>query len=213
MTCDEFGRGIADYQLDQLGEVERAVFQEHLNGCVACARRLEVEDGFLRVVRAHLRPVAAPPELATRIRARLSQIAPDPGRRAWYREPWAAAIAASTLLALLVLSGSGGAFDASLAGLIEIGGRQALVVDHDCDRAGRPIGEQRRCRVAGHVNVLRIAHGTYWYVSLDDPAVRSRFLEPAMRGHRLVVTGQLYPRIHTLHLERFEDLDPDLLRL
>jgi len=103
MDCRAFRDRIYHFQAEELSNAERREFQAHLDSCPECARALEFEDGFLRVLKARLPRESAPPGLETRIRAALRAEAPSPRRLAWYRTPWFAAAAAVVLLMLLII--------------------------------------------------------------------------------------------------------------
>ena len=198
VTCEGFRRRLYHFQADALPEAERQVHQDHLDACPACARRLTVEEVFLRSVRARLKREPAPEHLRRRVQAALRRESPRAGRTLWMRGPWLAAAAASLLLALVLLPNFIGP-----ASSVE---REVIVVDLDCDRAGRSLAAQRGCDNPLHLNALKLDDGNYWTLSLGGAESRRLVLEPDMRGHRLHVVGGLYPAIRTFRLDSFEDL-------
>jgi len=217
IDCSRFRGQVVHFQADELTEADRAGFEEHLSACPPCARRLEVEESMLRGLRARLTSQAVPPGLETRIRAGLAQAAGD-GRAAprWFRRPAVALAAAALLLVLFLLPlGSGRqtpAASPTLAGAAIAVQDELLVVDLQCDRRGASFAEQRNCRHPGHFNVLRLEKGTYWNIGLDSPAGRELFVEPQIRGHRMLVRGSYYEQINTLQVESHQDLGLVALR-
>jgi hypothetical protein len=204
MDCARFRRSIHDYQADEISELEREAFEGHRDACPDCARALEVEEGFLRGLRARLPRAEAPPGLEQRVRAALREEAPDPAATAWYRRPWLAAAAAAVLLALLIVPGLGrppGGRWSPASGVVQVSGVEVMVVDLDCDRAGMSIEYQRRCTAPYHVNALKTSDGKYWYISPDHEEYGRLIGDPRMRGRRLVVDGDYYPGINTLRIK------------
>ncbi|NIW35703.1 MAG: hypothetical protein GWN32_03930, partial [Gemmatimonadetes bacterium] len=84
MNCHLFKDSIVHFQAGELSAEEHEAMLEHLNGCEGCARRLEVEEGILRGVKAKLDREVAPPGLETRIRAALDAEAPPARSGGWY---------------------------------------------------------------------------------------------------------------------------------
>jgi len=209
MNCSAFKRDLYHYQADELPAVERAVYDEHLNGCAPCAALLEVEQALLRGLRARLSPVAPPPGLETRVRERLRQAGrssrsgPD-----WVRKPWFAAAAAAVLLALLVIPTLN--LESSPPAYVS---RVVTVVDFDCDNAGRPFDQQRLCTHPKHLNALKLDDGGYWQISLDSKVGRELITERAIRGTRMRVEGRFYERIRTLQLDRADEVGLETARL
>jgi anti-sigma factor (TIGR02949 family) len=208
VNCHEFRSQIVHFQADELPAEIREPLQAHLDGCPDCARRLEVEDALLRGLKARLRREPAPSGLETRIRAALEDVDASTGRPVpWFRRPVMAALAAAVLLTLLIVPGLGTDGLADWRdGAVRISGLEVMVVDRDCDVRGVSLALQRKCRDPKHLNALKLADGTYWTVSLDQEDGREILLDAAMRGRRMIVEGDLFPRIHTLHLSRFEML-------
>jgi hypothetical protein len=85
--------------------------------------------------------------------------------------------------------------------------RTVTVVDHDCDAAGKTIAEQRACRDARHLNVLKVGDHTYWNIVLDRPIARDIVFEWQMRGRPMVVEANLYPDLETVRLIRVRGVD------
>ena len=207
LTCKDFQASVYHFQADELPAARREPLQEHLDGCPECARYLEVEASFLRLLRASARRVPAPPGLETRIRARLAD-GPGAGRRrgifGWLAAPGTAAAAAAVILAIslaAVVNGMPGAVGGGRANVIRVV-RTVTVVDRDCDRAGRTVEQQRGCRHPDHVNALKPADGMYWNLSLGQDAARAIALDPARRGERITVEGDFYPGLSTIRLTR-----------
>lgn len=204
MDCASFRRSIHDFQADELNEAERGAFEAHLSACAGCARALEVEEGFLRVLRGRLPRAEPSPGLDQRLREALRGEAPDPPAPAWYRGPWLAAAAAALLLALLLVPGLGrplGGGWSPVSGVVPVADVEVMLVDLDCDRAGGSVEEQRRCADPHHVNALKTADGRYWHISPDHADYGRLIRDPRMRGRRLVVDGDYYPGINTLRIK------------
>ena len=207
LNCNVFRQSIYHFQADELPESERQALQEHLDACTDCATRLEVEESFLRGIKARVVRAPAPPGLETRIRAALEQRRVSVrGSSAWFRAPWFAAAAASLLLALLLLPWTDSPFDREQSTPVLQVEQEVTVVDHDCDRAGLSYPQQRGCRNERHLNALKLQDGSYWNIGVDEEASRDLLLDPHMRGHRILVRGDLYPAIRTLELRGSRDL-------
>lgn len=208
VTCEIFGHWLVHYQADEVPEDDRRSLEDHLHGCDGCQRRLALENGFLEVIRARMPRVPAPPGLETRVRAALESSGPRASAGSWLSRPWFAAVAASLLLAILLVPGIG-----DPVGLVRsvtaVSGQIVTVIDRDCAEAGYSIEQQRRCRMPHHLNVLLRDDGSYWNLSLDREINKMILLDPEMRGHRLVVDGDLYGAIHTLGIRDYRDLDRD----
>ncbi len=207
VTCESFREHLYAFEADELSQADRRRFQAHLDGCAACARRLEVEASFSRGLRARLAPVEPPPWLESAVRARLAGAAPARrGRvRAWLSSPALAAVAASALLAVLLMppllapaapSGARG------APAILHGSRDATIVDLVCDQAGLSASAQRRCRAVTHPNALKLADGSYWGILPDGDLARGIIDAQNRRGEKIVVEGEFYPAIHMIRLIR-----------
>jgi anti-sigma factor (TIGR02949 family) len=203
MDCNTFRDRIYQFQADEIPQPEREEFQEHLDACAHCAGVLRVEDGFLRALKARIPREQAPPGLETRVRAALRAEAPEPRRLAWYRTPWFAATAAALLLVvILVPTLDTGEHRAPLRGVVQVADQAVVVVDLDCDRAGKTLEEQRRCKHPHHVNALRTRDGRYWFISPDQEAYGAMIHDRSMRGRRMVINGVYYPAINTVHIDR-----------
>lgn len=207
MNCNVFRQSIYHFQADELPDSERRALQDHLDACPKCAARLEVEESFLRGIKARLVRTPAPPGLETRIRAALQQQSVSVrGSSAWFRAPWFAAAAASLLLALLLVPWTDSPFDAGQSTPVLQVEEEVTVVDQECDRAGLSYPQQRGCRNDRHLNALKLRDGTYWNIGLDKETSRDLLLDAHMRGHRMLVRGDLYPAIRTLKLSGVWDL-------
>ncbi|MCP3978705.1 MAG: hypothetical protein GY716_05145 [bacterium] len=209
MNCSLFRQSIYHFQADEMTAEDRGRMEQHLDECPPCARLLEVEDGFLRALKSRLEPTPATPGLETRVRAALDSEALRRRPRGWLGSPGLAAAAASVVLAVVLLLGLGGELSPVEAGAIPVE-REVMVVDLDCDRAGKPVRQQRKCMHRRHLNALKLRDGTYWHPALDDSAYRGLAFDRDMRGHRLLVSGKLYPAIGTVRVERARELDREL---
>ncbi len=202
MNCAGFRERMTAFQADELADDERAALQAHLNGCSDCGRRLEIEESLLRGIRARLSRQPVPPGLETRIRASLAAEAAPRRAGAWFLRPWLAATAAAALLVLLLLPGLGEPLE-PLPGSGErqvVRGQVVVVVDRQCDSAGRSLEQQRHCKHRLHVNALKLPDGKYWNLSTGQTDGREIILDRGMRGRRLAVDGDLFPLIRTLWL-------------
>jgi len=208
MKCNVFKRSLYHLQAGELSAVEHAACQEHLNDCAPCAALLEVEEGLLRGLKARLAPVPAPPGLETRIRAELRRVGrPARPGMAWIRQPWFAAMAASVLLAVLLLPGNSPDPRSAPSGSSAYVTRVVTVVDRTCDLAGRSYEQQRQCRDPRHLNVVKLEEGGYWHLSTDRDTGRELTTDRAIRGTRMRVEGRLFERIRTLQLESAQRAD------
>jgi hypothetical protein len=104
-----------------------------------------------------------------------------------------------------------------IPGVPHVGGaihveREVLVVDIDCEMAGRTLDQQRNCTHPHHLNALRVSADRYWNLSLVQPLGRRLVADRDMRGHRLQIVGDLYASIQTLDVTEYtdQDLDRDL---
>lgn len=205
--CSAVSLQIFHYQADELPPAERRAVRTHLDMCPACSRRLAVEDELLCALRTRLRRRDPAPELRPRVLAALWESSPV--RRS--RGLWRAWLGAAALCATLGVAISG------MAGALPEEGRVgrtacqqvrevAVVVDLICDRAGKPMRQQRSCREQLHVNGLRLSEGQYWSLLVDASNAREVALDPEMRGHRLRVGGELLREFNSLRLTQFEDL-------
>lgn len=203
MNCNVFKKSIYHFQAEELSADERAAMQQHLNGCPPCAERLEFESGMLDGLKGRLQAIPAPPGLETRVRAELAQQAGgSAGALGWLRTPWFAALAASMLLAMLLIPIGGAPEQRAVEQVSEL----VTVVDRECDRKGADLADQRGCRHPRHLNALKRADGSYLNVSLEGELGRKMITDREMRGHRLRVEGLLFPRIETLKIDQLDDL-------
>jgi hypothetical protein len=199
--CRRFERDLFHFQAGELPEDELRELADHVDDCPGCARRLEVEDGFLRGLQGRLGRAEAPPELRVRVREALENQAAPRRTPGWLRTPWLVPAAAALLLAVLLIPTM-----PPWAGVMHVE-REATVVDIDCERAGQTLDEQRLCTHPYHLNALKLGPDQYWNVSLQQEAGRRLVADRDMRGHRVLVTGDLYTSIRTLHLTGFTDQD------
>lgn len=208
MNCHTFKDLLVHFQADEIPEAQRLELHAHLDACPDCARRLEVEDGFLRALRTRLVRAPLPPGLETRVRAALrAESAQAPSGFAWLRRPWVAATAAAVLLTVLLIPGIDDLRPQRVdAAAVMRVAQEVVVVDLDCARAGRTLEQQRGCGHRRHLNALRTDDGTYWNISQDHPASRELLLDRDMRGHRIRVEGDYFPGIHTVLLSHHQDL-------
>ncbi|NIM63568.1 MAG: hypothetical protein GTN89_03710 [Acidobacteria bacterium] len=199
MNCSAFKRDLYHFQAEELSPAERAACLDHADLCAPCARLLEVEQGLLRGLKARLTASPHPPGLETRIREQLREAgrARQPGI-GWVRRPWFAALAASVLLAVLVLP----QFDSGPSPVTRVGPRIVTVVDFDCDKFGADFGQQRLCTHPRHLNALKLEDGGYWQISADGEVGRELITDRDLRGTRMRVEGWLYERIHTLQVDQ-----------
>ncbi len=211
VDCPVFREWVYHLQADELAEPDRETLLEHVERCGSCERLLEVEDALLRALKRRLPRDEAPAGLEVRIRESLAAEAPATphGGGSWLRTRGASALAATLLLAALVVPSildraTPGEWVGSKVRVV----RPATIVDHDCDAAGRTLSEQRECRNARHINVLKISDDTYWNVNLDHPSARDIVLEPSQRGRRIVVEADFYPELHAVRLIRVRDPVP-----
>jgi hypothetical protein len=206
VDCGVFREFVYHLQADELAGSDREKLLDHVDDCPACRRYLEVEDSFLLGLRTRLVAEKAPTGLEARIRGALDLEAPRVGRpAAWLRSPAVSALAAAVLLAVLLVPALGRA-GLARARVLHVT-RTVTVVDHDCDAAGKTIAEQRACRDARHLNVLKVGDHTYWNIVLDRPIARDIVFEWQMRGRPMVVEANLYPDLETVRLIRVRGVD------
>jgi anti-sigma factor (TIGR02949 family) len=203
VSCQTFERQLYHFQAGELPDADRAALAAHAADCVECGHRLAIEDAFLGALKARLQRTSAPPDLRDRVRAALRAEGPRGRTPVWRRPPWLVPLLASGLLAagLVAISGSVGSPPGSLP--VD---RDVLVVDLECDRAGAALDDQRACDEPQHLNALKVGNERYWNVSMDQDGFRHLVIDPAWRGHRLRVRGDLFTRIRTVRLTDFEDL-------
>lgn len=205
-ACRVFRDQVFHFQADEIPSREREPLEAHLDACPACARYLRVEEAFAGCLRRRFAPEIAPETLRRRVQVALdAQTAAAPRRRlrsgGWIALSVAAATVAAAAFLAPLASRRGGETAGVEAGRHVV--RSAMVVDEDCDRAGVPVASQRDCRQPSHLNVLRMADGAYWSLSLDVPEARAIVADAALRGRTVMVEGDLYPSIRTLRLTRW----------
>jgi hypothetical protein len=201
---------VVHFQADELPEDDRQGLLEHVDRCPDCARRLEFEESFLRGLKGRVGREPLPPGLETRVRASLDERSrPARSPMLWIRAPWFAVVAASLLLAVMLIPGLGGPDPGDEVGAIPVG-RDAVLGDIDCSRAGRSVDEQRKCRHHRHINALKVADDTYWNISLEDEQFRELVLDQERRGQQIRVTGVYFPQLNTVRLEQVQDLSGTL---
>lgn len=199
--CRRFARDLFHFQANELPEDERAALADHVGNCPGCARRLEVEDGFLRGLRGRLARTETPPELRVRVREALEKQSASRESRGWLRTPWLVPAAAALLLAVALIPAL-----PPRARVMHVE-REVTVVDIDCENAGHSLEYQRRCNHPLHLNALKIGPDQYWSISLQHEAGRRLVADREMRGHRVLVTGDLYTSTRTLRVTGFSDRD------
>jgi anti-sigma factor (TIGR02949 family) len=197
--CGRFARDLYHFQAGELPEEAMEAMAEHAEACPPCGRRLEVEQGLLRGIQSRLERAEAPPELRVRVREALEAEAAPSGLSGWLRAPWLLPAAVALVLAFALWP-----LIPQIASVTRVDQRVVLV-DLECERAGKTIEQQRRCTHPKHFNALRVADGRYWHIGLDRTAGREIVSAIELRGHRLRVEGELDERSETLHLARYTD--------
>lgn len=71
-TCEEAFRRLDDFLDRRLSLEDTKLVEEHLRVCEACTREFSFEASVLDGVKQKLRQLAVPPDLVSRILARLS---------------------------------------------------------------------------------------------------------------------------------------------
>jgi anti-sigma factor (TIGR02949 family) len=196
VDCTTFRERIVGFLGDEMAADERERHQAHLDGCHACADRLDAERSFERAIRARLRPATAPPGLETRVRAALrSEASGDRGARVpWWRNAWLATAAAAALAAVLFFVGPVPTFDGP-AGSAAFRGR---IVDHHCDLYGLTIEQQRDCLDDAHQNALRLDDGGYVLLAIDERDRHGSLLTRDARGLEVEVSGRFFRATRTI---------------
>lgn len=72
LTCEELFARLDDYLDRELSAAEIRLVQEHLEICAACAGEYRFEVAVIEGVRQKLRRLAVPPDLMSRIAARIA---------------------------------------------------------------------------------------------------------------------------------------------
>lgn len=196
--CRRLERDLFHFQAGELPEVEMRSIARHLDECPGCARREQIERDLLKVVKSRFSSVPAPPGLRDRIVANLPSDRGGMRIGGWWRAQWLVPVLASLTLVVLLVPGL-----PRLAGVLEVE-RDVVVVDIDCEMAGKTLAQQRGCLHPHHLNALRVSEGVYWNVALGDPVGRLIASDRELRGARLRVRGDLYTRIRTLHVGGYE---------
>jgi hypothetical protein len=205
MNCKDFRDRIFLLQAEELPEAERLDCQSHLDACSDCGARLRFEEAALGELRARLPRSAAPPGLEDRIRFALRATQARTAGAPWYRAAWLPVVAAAAVLALLLLVPQ--LRNERPAGPVPISSRTVLVVDLDCDRAGKSLEDQRRCAHPLHVNALKLGDGSYWTMDADPAEFRYLMLDARERGQTLRIGGRLLPGTNVIRLESVERFD------
>lgn len=215
VDCGTFRAWVYHLQADEIAEDDRRRLLVHADACRSCAGRLEVEEGLLRALKRRLERAEIPPGLEGSIREALAREARGGGSGigSSVRTRGASALAAAVLLGGLlvpaILEGPGRANAVGSDALRVV--KATTIVDYDCDAAGRDPAEQRKCRNARHLNVLKVADAVYWNVNLDHPSARDIVLDPDQRGRRVVIVADFYPDLRTVHLISVRPAVPDAL--
>lgn len=216
MNCRKFRDDLQAHLSGELPEERSLAMEAHREDCVDCAARALLESGFRHALSRRLARVAAPPELMARVRAALAaeaqaeaQVreplsatpempAPPPAPRPWLGR---VAIAAALLGAVALTIG----FTRRPGAAVAVD-RTVVVVDYDCDRAGKTLAEQRKCAHPEHLNALRVADG-HWNVSLEREEGRRIAVDRELRGREVRVVGEYYPKIRTVRIRDFRELE------
>ena len=200
VSCESFRRDLYHLQAGELPETEQQALTGHAQDCLGCGRLLAFEEAFLRGLKRRLSHAPAPPELRARVREALDREAVPGTFGGWLRAPWLVPAAASVLLGLLLVPA-----------LARIGNgvmpveREVLLVDLECDRAGRSFEQQRRCTNPLHLNAFKVGAAKYWTIGVDPDSDRGLVVDRDARGHQLQVVGDLYTRIRTLQVTSYTD--------
>lgn len=206
MNCHQFKESLYHFQQDELSPTQREASLAHVDGCQGCARTLAFEEEMLGALKRRLQPVPTPFGLETRVRAALADVEPRGASLAWFRRPIFAAMAASLLLAVLMVPSLLDGEWSSLRG-VRVVSAVVTVTDSDCARMGKSFEQQRRCQHHAHLNTLVTDDGQEWNISLEDERFRGLLTDAEMRGRRMRVRGNLYGAIQTLQLVEAEVLD------
>jgi len=200
VSCHSFRRDLYHLQAGELPETEQLALTGHAKDCSGCGRLLAFEEAFLRGLRRRLSRAPAPPELRARVREALDREALPATFGAWLRAPWLVPAAAALLLAFLLVPPL-----ARIGNGVRPVEREVLLVDLECDRAGRTFEQQRRCTDPLHLNAFKVGPAKYWAIGVDPDSDRRLVVDRNVRGHQLHVVGDLYTRIRTLHVTSHTD--------
>jgi mycothiol system anti-sigma-R factor len=211
MNCSSFRQCVYHFLADEVDGAERSRMEDHRDACPPCARYLEVEASFGRFVRARIGRETAPPALRARIRTALEAQAPE--RRGWFSSllfaPGTAGAAAALALALVLgptMLAIAPVKPAPEGEAVRVT-RSATVVDLQCEQMGKTPEQQRGCRHGRHVNVLKVADGTYWNLSLAQESARELVFDHEARGRRVIVEGDFYPELSTIRLSHLRPVE------
>jgi len=196
--CRRVERQLFHYQAGELPDTEMRLIARHIDACPGCARREQVENELLGALKARMPRIPAPPGLRDRIVAKLPAEKSGWSFTALWRAQWLVPVAAAMLLVVLLLPGL-----PRLAGVLDVE-REVIVVDIDCEFAGKSLAQQRLCKHPHHLNALRVTDGSYWNVDLGDEMGRLIAADRALRGATLNVRGDFYPKIRTLRVDGYE---------
>jgi hypothetical protein len=210
VDCASFREWLYHLQADELADGDREKLLGHAAACGRCARYLEAEDSFLMALKGRLAASEAPAGLEARVRDALGREAPPTSERSWVRTPAASVLAAGLLLAVLLVPAlvgraPGAERAGAAAGKVLHVVRTVTVVDFECDTAGASFARQLECRNARHLNVLKLADGSYWNVNLDHPSARAIVMDRRLRGRRITVEADFYPELQAVRLIRVHD--------
>ncbi len=122
-------------------------------------------------------------------------------RKAWWKDPLVAALAAVFLLAALLVP-----VLVNRDKVPEPAVFTGVIVDLECDRAGLSVEMQRECGARSHMNALKLEDGAYVHFNLHQAAYRDFIFEPDVRGRRVTVHGSLHPETRTLEVVGLEQL-------
>jgi hypothetical protein len=192
----------------------------HVEGCEACAKRLQ-QEGTFREALGGLDYEQAPPGLETRIRAAIDADDEHAADRTW---GWLDVILSRSVLgtacaALLVAviamatpyfisSPDEGDFAGGappIAGISDLVQVKGVVVCADCDAHGGSLEEQRRCRTPG----LRADNGEVYHflkTGEEDGELRNLLYSPDRRGARVAVDGRLFRDIGYIQVAQVSSL-------
>lgn len=200
-ACSRLQQKIYHFQAGELPGDEQQELANHVEDCPRCKRRLEIEDAFLRGLKARIPRASAPPGLRYRVRAAIEDPSVRARRARGGRAAWLLPTAASVLLAALLLPSV-----TRWNGVVHVE-RDVTVVDLDCAQAGREIEYQRRCAHPLHRNALAVGPEEFWNIGLHDEAGRRLVADRDIRGHRVHVVGNLHTGTRTLEVAEFIDRD------
>jgi anti-sigma factor (TIGR02949 family) len=196
--CRHVERQLFHYQAGELPDAEMRSIAGHIDECAGCARREQIENELLGVLKARMPRIPAPPGLRDRIVSNLPEEKSGIGLARLWRAQWLVPVAAALLLVVLLVPGL-----PRLAGVLDVE-REVVVVDIDCEVVGKSLAQQRLCKHPHHLNALRVTDGSYWNVGLGDETGRLIAADRELRGARLKVRGEFYAQIRTLHVDSYE---------